>query len=70
MQKEKKAASEIAAAIEKRIGGRAAVIVMRDHPINGWYASVVAPSTPNLLELQAEVDKISVTLRERYELKV
>jgi hypothetical protein len=43
---------------------------MKDHPINGWYATVVAPGTPNLLELQAEVDKISNALRERYELKV
>jgi hypothetical protein len=69
MQKEKKTAHEIAAEIEKRIGRRAAIIVMRDHPINGWYASVVAPGTPNLLELQEKVDKISATMRERYELK-
>jgi hypothetical protein len=70
MQKEKKTAREIAALIEERIGGRAAIIVMKDHPINGWYASVVAPGTPNLLELQAEVDKISDALRDRYELEI
>lgn len=70
MQKEKKTAREIAALIEERIGRRAAIIVMRDHPINGWYASVVAPGTPNLLELQAEVDRISDALRDRYELEI
>jgi len=31
--------------------------VMRDPPINGWYAQVVAPSNPKILELQAEVDQ-------------
>ena len=70
MTKEKKTAHEIAAIIEQRIGRRAAINVLRDHPINGWYASVVAPGTPNLLELQAEVDQISAALRLRYELKV
>jgi hypothetical protein len=70
MKKEKKTAGEIAAEIEERIGRRAAIIVMRDHPINGWYAQVVAPGNPKLLDLQAEVDKISDALRGRYELKI
>jgi MOSC domain-containing protein YiiM len=69
MQKEKKTAHEIAAEIEERIGRRAVISVMRDHPINGWYARVVAPGNPKLLELQDEVDKISDALRDRYELK-
>jgi hypothetical protein len=68
MQKEKKTAREIAAEIEERIGRRAAILVMIDHPINGWYAQVVAPGNPKLLELQAEVDKISDALRDPYEL--
>jgi hypothetical protein len=68
MKKEKLTAQEIAATIEERIGRRAAITVMRDHHINGWYAYVVAPGNPKLLQLQEEVDKISDTLRERYEL--
>jgi hypothetical protein len=69
MKKEKKTARAIAALIEERIARRAEIIVMRDHPINGWYAQVVAPSHGTRLELQGEVDKISGTLREQYELE-
>ena len=69
MKKENKTAREIAAEIEERIGRRAAIKVMRDHQINGWYAQVIAPGNPNLLQLQEEVDKISDTLRQRYELE-
>jgi hypothetical protein len=42
MRKEKKTALEIAAIIQERIGGRATIVVMRDHPINGRYAQAVA----------------------------
>jgi hypothetical protein len=68
MGKEKKTALEITDLIEERIAKRASIIVMRDHPINGWYAQVVTPSHGKRLELQEEVDKISDALRERYEL--
>jgi hypothetical protein len=68
MAKEKKSAREIAAMIEERISGRATVSVVKDHPINGWYAMVIAPGNPNLLDLQVEVDGISDALRDRYEL--
>jgi hypothetical protein len=68
MQKEKKTALEIAALIEERIARCAKIVVWRDHHINGWYAQVL-PGELNLLAMQAEVDKISDALRERYELK-
>jgi hypothetical protein len=68
MKKEKKSAREIAAMIEERISRRATISVIKDHPINGWYAIVVAPGNPNLLALQAEVDGISDTIRVRYDL--
>jgi hypothetical protein len=69
MGKEKKTAREIADLIEERIAKRSKIIVMRNHPMNGWHAQVVAPSHGTRLELQAAVDKISDTLRERYELE-
>jgi hypothetical protein len=69
MKKEKKTAHEIASFIEERIGQRATIIVMGDHPISGWHAQVVAPSYPKRLELQEKVDRISDTLRERYDLE-
>jgi hypothetical protein len=69
MGKEKKTAREIADLIEERIAKRSKIIVMRDHPINGWYAQVVASSHGTRLELQEEVDKISDALRERYQLE-
>jgi hypothetical protein len=69
MPNEWKTANEIAALIEARIERRASIVVMRDHPINGWYAQVIAPGTQNLLKLQAEVDRISDVLRGRYELE-
>jgi hypothetical protein len=58
-EKEKLTAHEIAGLIEERIGRRAAIMVMGDHPMNGWHAQVLAPGNPKILELQAEVDKIS-----------
>jgi hypothetical protein len=51
--KEKKTARENAELVEERITKRSKIIVMRDHPINGWYAQVVAPSHGERLELQA-----------------
>jgi hypothetical protein len=68
MTKEQKTAVELASMIEERIGRRGRITVMRDHPINGWYAAV-APGTHNILQLQADVNRISDVLRDRYELK-
>jgi hypothetical protein len=69
MKKEKKTAHEIASFLEDRIGQRATIIVMRDHPISRWHAQVVAPSYLKRLELQAKIDRISDALRERYDLE-
>jgi hypothetical protein len=54
--------------IEERIGHRAKVTIMRNHPINNWYA-MVTPGTRNILQVQDDVNRISDVLRKRYELK-
>jgi hypothetical protein len=69
MQKEKKTALAITALIEERIDRRAKVIVMRNDDPNGWFAQVVAPGSPKLAQLQTQVDQITDTLRELYELE-
>jgi hypothetical protein len=61
MKKEKLTAREIADPIEERIGRRAAILVMRDHPINGWYTQVVAPGDPKLVELKSRQDQRRLT---------
>jgi hypothetical protein len=68
MVKEQKTAAELATMLEERIGRRGKVTVMRDHPINNWYAAV-APGTRNILQLQEDVNRICDALREHYQLK-
>jgi hypothetical protein len=67
MSKEHKTATEPTSMIEKRIGHRAKVTVMPNHPINNWYAMVTRRT--HILQIQDDVNRISDVLGERYDLK-